>query len=169
MKKYIAGAVVAMACLMTVTLALAGGREYTPVKQTPDMKTGFIEQVAAADGGYVLSIDEIDWYEGEAATEKFLERESDSGLDAPPDGYYIVNDDNTRTSLPIADNAEVEMQIYDKTGDVTEADTQWDEPVTVDKFVQLLQSDSGLHLNDFPYHLTVKNGKIVKIVQQFIP
>ncbi|MFD1953503.1 hypothetical protein ACFSL6_04760 [Paenibacillus thailandensis] len=169
MRKWVAGAIVAAACLTTAAFALAGGREYMPVRQTPDMKTGFIERVAAEDGRYVLTIDEIKWYEGEEAAKIFRERESDSGLDAPPDGYYIVNDDSALTELPIAADAQVVMQIYDKTGDITEAETAWDEPVSLETFVQQIKADNGLHLDDFPYHLAVKDGQIVKIVQQFIP
>ncbi|QAY66475.1 hypothetical protein [Paenibacillus protaetiae] len=169
MKKYIAGAAVAIAFLTTVTFALAGGKDYTPVPKTADTETGYIEGISGTAGNYVLSIDAIDWYEGDQAKKIFQEREGGSGEDGPPDGYYIVNDDPTISRLPISPKAEVVMQIYDRTGDPNASDTEWNESITLDKFVQLLQSDDELSIKDFPYHLTVKGGKIVRIVQQFIP
>jgi hypothetical protein len=169
MKKYAIIAVVAVACLTAFSFAPTGSREYVPVEQSADMETGYIKSVQKKDDHYVLSIDHIDWYEGKAAVEKFLEREGDSGLDGPPDGYYIVNDDNALHDLPIAADAKVLMQIYNRTGNIVEADTIWNEQISIDKFVKLLSTEDDLDIKDFPYHLTVKDGEIVKIVQQFVP
>jgi hypothetical protein len=169
MKKYALIAVIAIACLTAFSFAPTGGREYKPVEQTPNMETGYIENVQKQNNHYVLSIDQIDWFEGQQAVDKFLELEGDSGLDGPPDGYYIVNDDETLHELPIADDAKVLMQIYNRTGNVNEADIVWNEPITVEKFIELLGTEDDLNIKSFPYHLTVKDGEIVQIVQQYIP
>lgn len=169
MKKYAIIAVVAIACLTAFSFAPTGGREYVPVEQTPDMETGYIENVHKMNDHYLLSIDQVDWYEGEAAVQKFLEREADSGLDGPPDDYYIINDEETLHDLPIASDAEVLMQIYNRTGNVLEADIVWNEPISVDKFIDLLSTEDDLDIKGFPYHLTVKDGEIIRIVQQFVP
>jgi len=169
MKKYVLIAVVAIACLTAFSFAPAGGREYTPVEQTPDMISGYVKVAKDQDHHYTLSIDQINWYEGDAATKIFLEREGDSGLDAPPDGYYIENDDETLRDLPIANNAEVFMQIYNRTGNINEADIVWNEPISVEKFIALINTEDDFDMKSFPYHMTVKNGEIVRIVQQFVP
>ncbi|WP_169081453.1 hypothetical protein [Paenibacillus sp. PL91] len=169
MKKYAMIAVVAIACLTAFSFAPTGGRDYKPVEQTPDLETGYIESVQKQNNQYTLSIDQIDWYEGEQAIDKFLEFEADSGLDGPPDGYYIINNDEGLHELPIADDAKVLMQIYNRTGNVYEADIVWNEPITVEKFVELLNKEDDLDVKSFPYHMTVKDGEIVQIVQQYVP
>lgn len=169
MKKYAMIAVVAIACLTAFSFAPTGGRDYKPVEQTPDLETGYIESVQKQNNQYTLSIDQIDWYEGEQAIDKFLEFETDSGLDGPPDGYYIINNDEGLHELPIADDAKVLMQIYNRTGNVYEADIVWNELITVEKFVELLNKEDDLDVKSFPYHMTVKDGEIVQIVQQYVP
>ncbi|WP_042161690.1 hypothetical protein [Paenibacillus gorillae] len=169
MKKYTMFALVAIVCLTSVSLVMAGSREYAPVVQTPSMETGYVERLVHSDKGYSLDFDSIEWYEGDAATAKFREREGDSGLDAPPDGYYIVNDDPSVKTLPIADDAVVLMQIYDRDGHAANADIQWDEQISLAAFAEHFSKDESIKLKDFPYHITVKDGKVVRIVQQYIP
>ena len=164
------GIIVAIACLTAVSFTIAGGREYAPVPKTEDLKTAYIEgNIIEKNGKHVITYDEINWYEGEQATEQFLAHEGDSGLDSPPDGYYIVNDNRELSELPIADNAQVLMQIYNRTGNINEADIVWNESITLDKFITILNEDDGFNLRDFPYHFTVQDGQIVRIVQQYIP
>lgn len=169
MKKYSMIAAVAIACLTAFSFAPTGGREYVPVEKTPDLETGYIANVQKQNNQYMLSIDPIEWYEGDLAAAKFMEREGDSGLDAPLDGYYIINDDETLQAFPIDDDAEVLMQIYNRTGNIAEADIVWDEHISVEKFIGLINTEDDLNIMGFPYHLTVKDGKIVRIVQQYIP
>ncbi|MFF2479556.1 hypothetical protein [Paenibacillus sp. NPDC058071] len=169
MKKYTIPVLIALASLTSVSLAVAGSRDYAPVPRTPSMKTVYIEDAALKGGHYVFSTDEIGWYEGKEANRIFREREADSGLDSPPDGYYIVNDDPSVQSLPVADDAVVLMQIYNRTGNAADADIVWDESISLEKFVDLLNDDHDFDLHNFPYHLTIENGKITRIVQQYIP
>ncbi|MBD2869955.1 hypothetical protein [Paenibacillus arenilitoris] len=169
MKKYAAIAVIALASLTAFTFASAGVKEYIPVKATPDLQSVYIDQVESKDGRYVVTFDRMEWYEGEQAAQKFKEREEDAEMDGPPDGYYIVNDDVELRELPIAEDAVVLMQIYNRTGKIEEADIVWDEQITVGKFAGLIETEDDLALKNFPYHLTVKNGEIVRIVQQYVP
>lgn len=169
MKKMTMIAIVALAFLTSVSLAVAGSREYAPVVQTPSMKTVFVDRIVQDSGELRFSFDEIEWYEGNEASAKFVERESDSEMDAPPDGYYIINDDTTIQSLPVAKDAVVLMQIYDRTGNAAEADIVWDEQISLDKFVHMFQSENIIQMSDYPYHLTIENGVITRIVQQYIP
>ncbi|ALS28367.1 hypothetical protein ABEV74_15335 [Paenibacillus cisolokensis] len=169
MKKTTISLVVAVACLFTVGLALAENNEYEPVPRTADTITVFIDHIRSADGGYAVTFDQVDWYEGEEANAVFRERENDPEVTEAPDGYYIVNDDETMRTLKLDANAVVLLQLYNRTGDPTEAEIVWNEKVPAERFVELIEANDGFGMKDFPYHLTVKNGVIVKVVQQFIP
>ncbi len=143
--------------------------EYEPVPKNENSRVAYVGSIYQEDGNSYADADFIDWYEGEEANRIFREREADSGMDEAPDGYYIVNDDTTSVKLKLAPDAQVVMQIYDRTGDIAEADTVWNERISLDKFLALLEDDSVMNLRDYPYHLLIENGVIVKITQQFIP
>ena len=143
--------------------------EYAPVPSDESTRVAYLGAIYQEDGVYYADADFIEWYEGEAADRIFREREADSGMDEAPDGYYIVNDDTAVEKLKLAPDAQVVMQIYDRTGDIAEADTVWNERISLDKFLSLLQDDSTMNLRDYPYHLLIENGTVVKITQQFIP
>ncbi|MGN7456860.1 hypothetical protein ACTHPH_18795 [Paenibacillus pasadenensis] len=152
-----------------ISTANAVGGDYQPVQKTADTQTDYIESITHKEGKWYITVDPIEWYEGKEADEQFLKHEPDSGLDGAPDGYYIVNDDTTATTYEISPDAAVLMQLYDRTGDPAELETQWNEPVALDEFAKLYAKNDVLDLADFPYHLTVKDGVVTKIVQQFIP
>ena len=154
------------ACISTVS---AVDNEYAPVKQTPDTLTVFIRSIDVKDGRETLQVDPIQWFEGAAADERFLKDEPDSGLDGAPDGYYIVNDDEKLETLEVDPQAAVLMQIYDRTGSLVDATTEWNQAIPLAKFNAVYRNNGVLDVSDYPYHLTVKDGKIVRIVQQFIP
>lgn len=142
-----------------------------PTATSPaEQKTAYVEGIEQRDGRYVLSVDYMDWYEGEAATAIFREQEPDPEVTEPPDGYYIVNDDTTLQPIELTDDALIQMQIYDRGGDGP-SDIVPDEKVTAAQFAALVNEGDAAAINvkDFPYHLTVEDGKIVRIVQQFIP
>ncbi|EFM12462.1 conserved hypothetical protein [Paenibacillus curdlanolyticus YK9] len=134
-------------------------------------ETAYVERMDKQDGQWKMTIDPIDWYEGDAATKIFREREPDPEVTEPPDGYYIVNDDLTQQTITLADNVAVLMQIYDHENADEGATVVPDEPITIEKYSELIGStkEDGIHIKDFPYHLTIENGKVVKIVQQYVP
>lgn len=143
---------------------------YVPVEQTPDTKVVYIEELKAlADGDHELTVDEIEWYEGEAAEQAFLKHEPDAGIDGPPDGYYIVNEEHELAAYKVAKDVRILMQIYDRTGNVEDMNIHWDEPVTLEQFKSILGNTAWIDVRDYPYHITVKDGIIVQIVQQYIP
>lgn len=147
----------------------ANTNDYTPVPQDSHTKAAYIDRLYQNDGRTYLDVDFIDWYEGEDANRVFREREQDPEMTEAPDGYYIVNDDTRLQSLEIAADTKVFMQIYNRTGNIEEADTVWNEQISVAKFISLFTEPSGMDMKDFPYHLTIENNRIVKITQQFIP
>ncbi|MNJ68129.1 hypothetical protein D3C77_643490 [compost metagenome] len=113
--------------------------------------------------------DPILWYEGQEAEAVFAKYEPGAGIDGPPDGYYIINEDGDLTSYPVAHDAEVRMQIYDRTGNIEDIEIFWNEQISVEKFEGLFDHIEGLDIRDFPYHLTIEDGQITRIVQQYVP
>lgn len=133
--------------------------------------TVYIDGLRTETGAATLTADELEWYEGAAADAEFARQEPDAAaeLGGAPDGYYIVNDFEQLAQYPIADDCKVVMQIYDHTGNPEDLDIQWNEEISLQKFGELYHSTSVLNLGDFPYHLTIEDGQVVKIVQQYIP
>jgi len=166
----------ALLCFLLITalmtqLSFADGDpgEYKPVTRNADTRTAFLSSVTEKNGHVYLTADDIQWYEGEEANEKFREIERDPEMTEAPDGYYIVNEIEKYDTLEVADDAVVYMQIYNRTGNVEEADVVWNERIPLGKFVEQLQDANEMDLKAFPYHLVVQDGKVVQITQQFIP
>ncbi|WP_020617648.1 hypothetical protein [Paenibacillus daejeonensis] len=169
MKKPLLSALVVMIVLIQFGAASAKDDAYQPVEASPETHASYIESITQQDGKITLVADYIQWFEGEEANEQFRLHEQDPEMTEAPDGYYIVNEDETLTELEVAADAEVYMQIYNRTGVIEEADIIWNEQIDVETFVALIQDNEEWDLRDFPYHLTVKDDKIIKIVQQYIP
>ncbi|MEF2966820.1 hypothetical protein V3851_13340 [Paenibacillus sp. M1] len=131
--------------------------------------TVYIDRLHLQANGGDIYVDPIRWYTGKEADDVFAKYEPDAGIDGPPDGYYIVNEDERLEHYPVAKDAEVRMQIYDHTGNIADLDIVWNEKVSLQQFGELLRHKEVLDLTLFPYHLTVENGRITKIVQQYVP
>lgn len=146
---------------------------YTPTANVPadGTYTVFINKIERNTNTdhYDLTVDPINWYIGEAANVEFNKENPDSGIDGAPDGYYITNEDTQTYNYAVAANPKVLMQIYDHTGKWQDIDTNWDEPVSIQKLNAIFQKPDLLDPTAFPYHITVKDGQVTKIVQQFIP
>lgn len=170
MKRRALGVTVAVVGLLTfISTAYAGSNSYEPVLKTPNTITAFINQIDNNNGRVTLQVDDIEWYEGKEADKVFLEREKDSGLDGAPDGYYIVNDDKQVRTLEVDPHAVIWMQIYDHTGNIYDITPEWNQAIPLAKFEVIYHANKVLDVSEYPYHLTIKDGKVVKIVQQYIP
>jgi hypothetical protein len=135
-----------------------------------EIQTVFIHNIDEIDGITSITVDEILWFEGAEADKQFAAHERDAGIEQAPDGYYIINDNPKLHTLAVSKNADVLMQIYDRPGDNDKSsDIIPNEKVTLKQFNTLFKKNNVLDMRDYPFHLTIQNGKIVKIVQQFIP
>ncbi|WP_322905877.1 hypothetical protein [Paenibacillus campi] len=153
----------------TVTTSVAKDT-YSDTTPADGTFTVFINKIDRDNkGSYKLTIDPINWYTGEAANKMFAKDNPENADMGAPDGYYIVNDDTRTYDYTAPESAQVLMQIYDHTGRWEDIDTNWNEPVSMSKLRAIFQKPDLLDPTVFPYHITVKNGEIVKIVQQFIP
>ncbi|GIP37696.1 hypothetical protein J31TS4_09760 [Paenibacillus sp. J31TS4] len=160
--------------LVIIGIAIPAGAKdetnaYTPVPKSQNTQAAYISDLYGKDGKLYAVKDEIEWLEGEDANRLFREEYPDAGFDTAPDGYMIVNKEEKQEAVQVSPNAEVLMQAYSKTGDPADLDIQWNEPVTLDTFQSLLESPQGELLKEYPYHLTIEDGIVTKIVQQYIP
>ncbi|WP_042201071.1 hypothetical protein [Paenibacillus camerounensis] len=124
-----------------------------------------------ADGSLKLTADPVEWYEGAEADRIFAGREPEAAAEigGAPDGYYIVNDSDTLSTYPVAENAAVTMQIFDHTGNIEDLDINWNESITLRQFTEEFAQTDVFDLSWTPYHVTIENGVITSIVQQYIP
>src|SRR5690606_11690902 len=151
---------------MSLNYVEANQNEYSPVSKSQETITVFLEQLTAGQEKWNLSVDLIDWYEGEEANKIFQAIEQDPEMTEAPDGYYIVNEQSELQTYEISPQAKVYMQIYNRTGNADEAEPVWNEEISLQLFHSLFNSeDEVLHIRDFPYHLETQNGQIVKITQ----
>ncbi|MFC9708205.1 hypothetical protein ACFTRD_08585 [Paenibacillus sp. NPDC056933] len=171
-------ALLGMIVLATYLLTPANAEESTDSVQVSakgsqaansEMFTAYVDDLQQENGKLYLVVDKIGWYQGTEADQIFEQRNPNSGIDGAPDGYYIVNDSKEQEKVEVSPNAEVLMQLYDHDGTVEGTNIQWNEPVTLSKFESLYDNTHILDLSVFPYHLTVQDGKVIKIVQQYIP
>ncbi|WP_106765893.1 hypothetical protein [Paenibacillus faecalis] len=155
--------------MMTTVGAATSNDEYKPVEKAPNQQAVFIHSIEVKDGEVYLNADPIQWYEGEEAGEIFREREQDPEVTEPPNGYYIVNDTEEQVSWRVADEAEVYLQLYDHTGRVEDAQIYWNQLVSLNKFLSVYEKKDIIDMSWFPYHVTIEDGVVVKIIQQYTP
>lgn len=173
MKKWTACAALILSCMIFLVGYMstdASAPASASIDREQGNHTAYIAKLTEQGGRTLLTADYIQWYEGAKADQVFKEREKDAeDMDGPPDGYYIVNDSPKLRTLEVADDAVVLMQYYLHAGQTDQGDIVWNERISLEKFKELLADRSQLDLTGFPYHLTVKDGKVVKIVQQYLP
>ena len=133
------------------------------------IETVYIHQLSSDALGNSLTVEPIEWYQGESARKAFIAHEPDAGLDGPPDDYYIVNSHKPLETYMISPDATVMMQIYDRTGQLEDIDIQENEHISLAKFNYIFGQKDHLDLSNFPYHIKIKDGVVTSIVQQYIP
>jgi hypothetical protein len=161
--------VIVLSLLLIFTLAFAKGNNNQSEDSPTNSPTVYINKLYALDGKTYVTVDPILWYEGDAANKKMREHEKDAELTDAPDGYYIVNDSKKLHTYEISSDAVVLMRIYHEPGADRAADVIPNKQITLAQLSELMKQNETLNIKDFPYHLTLQSGKIVKIVQQYIP
>ena len=158
--------VAASTSLLLLGLANARGNGTQVRASSSSQTTVYIHTITEANGTTSITADDIQWYAGEEANKQFRKHEADADVTEAPDGYYIVNDSSELESLKIAGDAEILMQIYDRPGHESEFNPN--ESITLKQLTALFNQKDGLDMRDYPFHLTIQHGEVVKIVQQYI-
>ncbi|WP_138495628.1 hypothetical protein [Paenibacillus pinistramenti] len=133
--------------------------------------TAYIHSIKQVNGEVRMTVDPIGWYQGEAANVIFKQEDPEgyAELGGTPDDYYIVNKSEENIIYVVKSDAAVLMQLYERDGDGENADIQPDEALSLSQFTNVFNKGGLIDPADFPYHITVQDGKVVKIVQQYIP
>lgn len=163
------GSMMLFVLIMMTTVGVASSNQYEPVPKASNQEAAYINQVEIRDGKVYFIVDPIEWYEGEEANQIFREREQDPEMTEAPDGYYIINDTEEQMELPVAEDAEIRLQLYDHTGRYEDAEIFWNQLVDLNKFIGIYNKDDIVDMKWFPFHLTIEDGTVVKIIQQYVP
>lgn len=128
---------------------------------------GFIRGITlTAIGNDTMLFDDAVWLIDEAGERAAIAAghcTTEDTSDCMPNGYFIENIDPTPTTLMVSPAAEITMETYEtgEPGDKVER-------IDLETFATLM-NDPKLHWNKLPYHVTVENGMVTKIVEQYIP
>jgi hypothetical protein len=108
-------------------------------------------------GRRTVTVDLIQFHEGEDAIREAAEDGEES---PPPDDYYIRNVNPRLRTLPVRAGAPITVNTLaaDETGSATR-----------DVRVSLHTLEELLHRHSSPFWITVSNGRVTRIAEQFIP
>ncbi len=113
-----------------------------------------------------ITFDLIEFLTGDAAKKAWQKANPGSGDDGPDDDYYIVNDNPKLRTLPVAANVTVSVLQNDGGSPQTATITL----AALPGYLAKAKPDTTDHkLSYNPWWLTVQNGQIVKIEEQFVP
>ncbi len=113
-----------------------------------------------------ITFDLIEFLTGDAAKQAWKKANPGSDQDGPDDDYYIVNDNAKLRTLPVAGTVTVS---------VLKNDGGSPDPMSITfaalpAYLAKAKPDTSDHqLSYNPFWLTVQNGQIVKIEEQFVP
>jgi hypothetical protein len=122
---------------------------------------GYLTAVGASQEPPRLVLDLAVWFTDQEAIEAALE-DGVPREDAGINGYYIRNESPRWRILSIDPDATVVLSTYPV------ADPAHPVEVTLDRFAELFASSDG-YLPLSPYWLTIRNGVVVTIEEQFVP
>jgi hypothetical protein len=109
-------------------------------------------------GRQTITFDLIQFFTGDAATKAAAEDDEES---PPPNDYYIRNVNPRLRTLPVAADAPITVNVLaaQSTGSATK-----DVPVTLAKLAGYFPNRGTA-----PFWITVEQGQVTKIAQQFLP
>ena len=148
-------------------LTPAGERE-EETGELPETFLGYIKKIENKFDNYYLKIDYVEWVVGDEAKEAALEAGECKILeDCAPNGFYIRNESKLVRTYQTTDNVDIRMQTF-STDDQDRFNV--DEQITMEQFVDIFNPYSeNHHLAEVPYRVEVKDGKIIKIWEKYIP
>ncbi|MFD0050920.1 hypothetical protein ACFVHQ_16540 [Actinomycetes bacterium NPDC127524] len=127
--------------------------------------TTYFTSMNSTSKGVTAKADYIQWYRGERASQE-AQKDHEcywyKGKCYVPDDYYIRNVNKKIRSLKISKSAVITMVTYqiEKTNDIKK------QRISLSAFTKEMTKKRYRYI---PFHITVKNGVIVKITEQFIP
>lgn len=143
--------------IILISLFVTAGAYAQPASASGKTMT-YITSLKEVHGKLTGTFNYIQWYFGKDADREFLK---DCGckkeMDGAPDGYYIRDASSKLRSFPVSKSAAYFLQT--RTGEI-----KWNEKVTKQQFLQFVKTKYYV-----PYKITIKNGVITSISEQYIP
>ena len=121
------------------------------------IKLGYIKNFDAKTD--LVTFDPIEW-----VTDDNVTRKKELGLndkEGLPDGYYIYNPSEQTEILTLSKNCKIYIIFWNNVGVAEE-----ERLINKDGLDKRLKEDGAL---GYPYHLTVKDGQIIKMQEQYVP
>lgn len=137
--------------------ALAPGAVAKPKVET---QFTFIKKATQSGSASTIVADYAQLLTGDAAAVAATAHGDES---PPPNDYYIVNDNPKLRTLPVRSDATVKLTT--KSDGTTVGPSGYS--VTLTKFVQLYNSTPAIHAA--PYHITLTDGTVSAITEQYVP
>ncbi|MBU1177588.1 hypothetical protein KJ903_00035 [Patescibacteria group bacterium] len=128
---------------------------------------GYITKVYDKDGKRYLDIDYIQWLTGEDAKQAMVEDglcESVADCVVTND-YHIKNQNSKIRTFEIS----TDTKIYMQTLDIETKGINWDQEITYDIFKGLFATEVIEQQQYIPYHISIKDGIVIEIAEQYIP
>ena len=119
-------------------------------------------------GERTITFDLIQYLSGQAATDAYHEDNPDDP-DGPPNDYYIVNDNPRLRTLPVIDDVPVQLvRLHqDENADLDPGTFEEIPSYTTEQIGEAEPPPDKLGFN--PWWLTVEDGRIVAIEEQYVP
>jgi hypothetical protein len=118
-------------------------------------------------GKRTITFDLIEFLTGDAAKKAWQKANPGSGEDGPPNDYFIVNDNPKLRTLPVADPVEVKVVDQQNVNGTASKTINFADATAY--FVSLKPDQSDHRLSWDPFWITVVNGVVTKIEEQFVP
>jgi hypothetical protein len=137
-----------------------------PAQSASAERFGFIRSVSTAGGTVTIAFDEADWLSGDAAQRAAEEDGAIGRGDPVPNDYYVRNADPATQSLEVAAEAEITAERCQlcRNG----------EPGNLVDFVEAFGNTRQSYADpyrgaDSLYWLTIEDGRVVRIDEQYRP
>jgi hypothetical protein len=119
----------------------------------------------AGDSNGELMVDAAEWYSGEEANREALRDGEIEPGDSVPNDYYIRNDDPGRIMMPVREDIVVVTTTADR-HNIPAPKCQ-----TRTAFLRALRHPQPWQtsMTDSPYWMTIENGLLVRMVEQYLP
>ncbi len=120
----------------------------------------FVEAARTANGRLVLDLDYVLFLTGPEAEDA---AEAD-GAEPPPNDFYIVNDSTRLRTSPVSPDAPLTVVLDAAAGQVPEG-----RPMAQGDWAAALRGPHGDAYRSTPYWVTIIDGTITEIRQQYVP
>jgi hypothetical protein len=114
-------------------------------------------------GKRIVGFDVIQFLGGEAAAQAY-KKDNPGTTDGPPNDYYVVNESKTVREASVGQSVEIVI-LGDDPAEQKEV-TLAEVPAHLAKSTP---SEPGMQLSTYPYWLTVADGTVNEICQQYVP